>query len=220
MNGKSPPQDLVLPPPASGEELPLFSALQRRHTERKISAAPLPAQLLGNLLWAGCGVNRLSGPFGLAGRTAPSASNSQEIDVYVARPEAAYHYDPAQHRLVVAAAEDLRGAAITPGQEGMWPTAPVQLIYVADLERLDHTPGLDEPRLHAPEMQKAYCYVDCGLIAGHAGLFAAASGLAAWFHNCDRPALHAGLHLRPMQRVLFAQSVGYPEAQAHGAMTA
>ena len=219
MRGKSPPHDLFLPAPAAGEELPLFSALQRRHTERQISAAPLSEPLLGNLLWAGCGVNRLSGPFGLAGRTAPSASNSQEIDVYVARQEAAYRYDPAQHRLVVVAAEDLRGEAITPGQEGMWPAAPVQLIYVADLDRLDHTQGLDEPRLHAPEMQKAYCYVDCGLIAGNIGLFAAASGLAAWFHNCDRPALHAGLHLRPMQRVLFAQSVGYPEEKTRGAVT-
>jgi hypothetical protein len=211
---ESPPHDLFLPTPTPGNELPLFAALQSRHTERKISPAALPAQLLGNLLWAGCGMNRLSGPFGLVGRTSPSASNSQEIDVYAALPEAAYRYDAVQHRLTVVAAEDLRAESLTPGQEGVWPTAPVQLIYVVDLDRLEHTQGLDERRLHAPEMQKAYYYVDCGLIAGNVGLFAAAAGLAAWFHNCDRPALHAGLRLRPLQRVLFAQSVGYPEGQA------
>lgn len=211
---ETPPRDLVLPAPASGGELPLFAALQRRRTERMISPTALSAQLLGNLLWAGCGENRLTGPFGSAGHTSPSAGNSQEIEVYAALPEAAYRYDAAQHRLIMVAADDLRAEALTPGQEGVWPTAPVQLIYVVDIDRLEHTQGFDEPRLHAPEMQKAYYYVDCGLIAGNVGLFAAAAGLAAWFHNCDRPALHAGLRLRPLQRVLFAQSVGYPAARA------
>ena len=211
---ESPPHDLFLPTPSAGNELPLFAALQSRHSERKTSPVALPAQLLGNLLWAGCGMNRLSGPFGVAGRTSASASSSQEIDVYAALPEATYRYDALQHRLTVVAAEDLRAQTLTPGQEGVRPTAPVQLIYVVDLDRLEHTQGSDEPRLHVPEMQKAYYYVDCGLIAGNVGLFAAAAGLAAWFHNCDRPALHAGLRLRPLQRVLFAQSVGYPEGQA------
>ena len=60
-------------------------------------------------------------------------------------------------------------------------------------------------------MQKAYYYVDTGLIAGNVYLFAASHGLACWFHNCDRAALGRELKLRAEQRVLFAQSVGYPE---------
>jgi len=72
-------------------------------------------------------------------------------------------------------------------------SAPVQLIYVADLDRPAHTQGFDEPRLHEAEMQRAYCHIGCGLIAGNVGLFAAATGLAAWFDNCDRLALHTGL---------------------------
>lgn len=211
---ESPPHHVFLPAPAPGQELPLFAALQMRRTVRQIACTALSTQLLGNLLWAGCGVNRLSGPFGLAGRTAPSASNSQEIDVYAALPDAAYRYEAAQHRLTLVVAEDLREEALTPGQQGVTSSAPVQLIYVVDLDRLEHTQGFDEPLLHAPEMQKAYYYVDCGLIAGHVGLFATAAGLAAWFHNCDRPALHAGLRLRPLQRVLFAQSIGYPQVPA------
>lgn len=211
---ESPGLDLVLPPPAAVQELPLFEALRIRHTIRDIAATTLPAQLLGNLLWAGWGINRLSGPFGAAGRTAASASNSQEIDVYAALPEAAYRYDAARHCLIEVAAEDLRAAALTPGQPGVRPDAPVQLIYAADLYRLEHTQGFDEPHLHDPEMQKAYYYVDCGLIAGNIALYAAAAGLAAWFHNCDRAGLHDRLNLRPAQRVLFAQSVGYPQTMA------
>jgi len=72
--------------------------------------------------------------------------------------------------------------------------------------------GFQEPGLRDPEIQKCYYYVDTGLIAGNVFLFAAAEGLAAWFHNCDKAALARKLGLRADQRVLFAQSIGYPAA--------
>ena len=165
-------------------------------------------------MWAAFGINRHEGPFGTAaGRTAGSASNSQEIDLYVALAEGAYRYDAPDHRLTQVTAEDIRPSAILPIQRQLMdiPIAPVQLIYVADLDRFTHTKGFDEPGLHDPDTQKAYYYVDTGLIAGNVYLFAAANGLAAWFHNCDKPTLAARLNLGPDQRVLFAQSVGHPQ---------
>ena len=60
-----------------------------------------------------------------------------------------------------------------------------------------------------PEVQKAYYYVDTGIIAGNVYLFAASQGLGAWFHNCDREAVAAALNLRPGQRVLFGQTIGF-----------
>ncbi len=210
MTGTLPP--IALPLPASDPaSLSLFLALQSRRTTRKISATPLSPQELSNLLWAAWGVNRKSGPFGLAGRTAASASNSQEIDLFVALREGAYHYDAAGHRLMPVVAGDLRASALTPGQRDVDASAPVQLIYVVDIHRLTHTAGFEEPGLHDPDVQKAYYYVDTGLIAENVYLFAAAHGLAAWFHNCDRSGLARRLGLGPEQRVLFAQSVGYPE---------
>jgi nitroreductase len=89
---------------------------------------------------------------------------------------------------------------------------PVQLLYVADVDRLSHTAGYQEPGLQDPEVQKSYYYVDTGLIAGNVYLFAASRGLAVWFHNCDREALEGVLNLRPAQRILFGQTVGYPLA--------
>jgi hypothetical protein len=168
-------------------------------------------QLLSNLLWAACGVNRRAGPFGVAGRTAASASNSQEIDLYVATKEGVFLYDALGNQLMPVVAGDLRVAALTPGQRGIEARAPVQLIYVVDIHRLTHTNGFEEPGLHDPEVQKSYYFVDTGLIAGNVYLFAAAHGLAAWFHNCDRAGLGRELGLRAEQRVLFAQSIGYPE---------
>jgi hypothetical protein len=202
---------IQLPMPAKDRATSVFDALERRKTTREISVAPLPLQELSNLLWAACGVNRKTGPFGAPGRTAASASNSQEIDLYVAVESGVYLYDGVNNRLTPIVAEDLRGGALTPGQRGVEAKAPVQLIYVVDVDRFIHTVGFHEPGLQDPEVQMSYYYVDTGLIAGNVYLFAAAQGLAAWFHNCHRTDLARKLGLRPEQRVLFAQSVGYPE---------
>ena len=167
-------------------------------------------QALSNLLWAACGVNRKKGPFDIPGRTAASASNSQEIDLYVAMVEGIYLYDAYRHRLVRVIAGDLRALAIGPGQADFVAKAPVQLIYVVDINKLTNTSGFQEPGLQDPEVQKSYYFVDTGLIAGNVYLFAAAQGLASWFHNCNKSGLAAKLNLRPEQRVLFGQTVGYP----------
>jgi hypothetical protein len=194
-----------LPKPALKPSKSLAKALLRRRTIREISEKRLSLQTLSELLWAACGVNRKKGPFGLPGRTAASASNSQEVDVYVALAEGTYLYDPFRHRLVPAAAGDHRRLAISRGQVGAGDEAPVRLIYVADIDKLIHTSGFQEPGLRDPDVQRSYYYVNTGLIAANVYLFAASVGLAAWFHNCDRSRLHSKLGLRKDQRVLFGQ---------------
>ena len=200
---------IVLPKPTDEPSASLFEAFQRRRTIREISATLLPIQVQSNLLWAAFGVNRTIGPFGLAGRTAASVSNSQEIELFVATRSGAFLYDALAHALTPIVAEDLRKLVMTPRQNIATP-APLQLIYVVDIRRLTHTAGFDEPGLRDREVQKSYYFVDTGLIAGNVYLFAAAYGLATWFHNCDKAALAARLHLHSEQKVLFAQSIGYP----------
>jgi len=203
-------ETVQLPRPRLEPSRSLLRALRLRRTTREISARKLPWQTLSDLLWAAWGVNRRRGPFGMSGRTAASASNSQEIDLYVALEEGAYLYDPLQHRLVPVVAGDLRPLAIGPGQASAGAESPVRLIYVVDIDRLVHTSGFQEPGLHDPDVQRSYYYVDTGLIAANVYLFAASAGLAAWFHNCDRERLASRLGLRSDQRVLFGQTVGYP----------
>jgi len=206
-------RDVQLPTPTSNPDDPIAAIFWQRKTIRDIDPAPLPMQELSNLLWSAFGVNRTVGPFGMPGRTAGSASNSQEIDLYVALTDGVYRYDAPGCGLVQVTHSDLRASALTPGQPNITATAPVQLIYVVDLHRLTHTGGFDEPGLHDPEVQKSYYYVDTGLIAQNVYLFAAAHGLATWFHNCDRAGLARSLGLKAEQRVLFGQSVGYPSAR-------
>jgi hypothetical protein len=202
---------IQLPKPKFSRGKSLAESLRRRQTLRDISARALPMQLLSNLLWAASGMNRAKGPFGGLGLTAASASNSHEIEILVAMEAGVYLFDARRHRLIPVAAGDLRSLSVSHGQKDVPLKAPIQLLYVVDVDRLIHTAGFQEPGLQDPEVQKSYYYVDTGLIAGNVYLFAASQGLAAWFHNCDRPRLTRKLKLRRKQRVLFAQSVGYPQ---------
>ena len=205
---------ISLPRPSLKPGTSLTKALRLRRTNREIGEKKLSLQVIANLLWAACGVNRKNGPFGASGRTAASASNSQEVDVYVALEGGTYLYDPFLHSLVPVAAGDHRRLAIGRGQADAGAKAPVRLIFVADIDRLVNTRGFQEPGLHDPGVQRSYYYVDTGLIAANVYLFAAAIGLAAWFHNCDRSRIHAALNLKEDERVLFGQTVGYPTQSA------
>ena len=197
--------------PLAENENSVFEALKLRKTTREISNKKLPIQILSNLLWAASGVNRKKGPFNIPGRTSATASNSHEIDVYVALEEGIYLYDPIKHILNLILNEDLRRLAIGQGQESFGAKAPVRLVYVADIYKLSHTAGYHEPGLQDPEIQKSYYFVDTGLIAGNVYLYAASVGLAAWFHNCNRSALKTKLKLPSDQRILFGQTVGFPK---------
>ena len=199
-------QPIVLATPQMDGGKSVLAALHERRTNRNISAEPLPAQVLSNLLWAAFGVNREQASFGKPGRTAPSASNSQEIDLYVARPEGVYLYEPVPHRLVPVVPGDFRARSGRRSARG----APVNILYVVDVTRYDRGPGQPDRNIGDPEIQKSYYYVATGLIAQNVYLFAASQGLAAWFHNCDKENTARELKLRPKQRVLFAQTVGYP----------
>ena len=202
-------QPIVLLPPQTDGGKSVLAALKERKTIRTIRDEKLLPQMLSNLLWAAWGVNRKSGPFGQIGRTAASASNSQEIDLYVVLPEGTYLYEAVNHRLDPVVAGDLRAKVSAHGQGGDMIKAPVILIYVVDIAKYAKS-KFQEPGMRDAEIQKSYYNVATGLIAGNVYLFAASQNLAAWFHNCNKQALAAELKLRPQQRVLYAQTVGLP----------
>jgi hypothetical protein len=197
-------QPIELPKPEKDGGKSLLASIQERMTIRSISPDSLPPQMLSNLLWAAFGVNRPEGVRGKPGRTAASASNSQEIDLYVALPQGVYLYEAVPHRLTPVAAGDFRARS---GRRDAT-TAPVNIFYVVDLAKYV-VEGQPDRNIGDPEVQKSYYYVATGLIASNVYLFAASQGLAAWFHNCDRVNTVKEFKLRPEQRVLFAQTVGY-----------
>jgi Nitroreductase family len=201
-------QPIALLKPKFSRDQTLESALKKRMTTRSITEKKLSLRQLSNLLWSASGVNRKIGPFDVPGITAGSASNSQEIDIYVALEEGVYRYEPLHHILQPVVAGDLRELAIGKGQKAYGVSAPVRLIYVVDMDKFGKA-GYQEPGLQDSETQKAYYFVDTGLIAENVYLFAASQGLAAWFHNCDKAELSKRLMLGSNQRPLFGQTIGY-----------
>ncbi len=173
---------------------PLMECLRDRKTARAFSAKALPPQVMSNLLWAAFGVNRPDGK-----RTAPSAVNWQEIDIYVATADGVYLYDAPAQALKLVVAKDLRAAT---GGQPFVATAAVNLIYVADYARMARARDTDKD---------LYSAADTGFISENVYLFCASEGLATVVRGMvDRQALAQAIGLRTDQKIILAQTVGYP----------
>ena len=187
---------IALPPPARHGGLPLMEALAKRQSSREFAPDALPLPMLSGLLWAAFGRNREDGK-----RTAPTAINAQEIDVFVALPTGAHLYDAAAHELRLVAAADLRRVT---GYQDFVDDAPLDLVYVADHARMGLVPV---------GQRSAYAHVAAGAISQNVYLYCASSGLAtvirAWI---DRDAIANALGLTHDQQVLLSQTVGYPQS--------
>jgi len=175
---------------------PLMQVLQDRSSSREFSTEKLPLQVLSNMLWAAFGVNRQDS----GKRTAPSAMNRQEIDIYAATADGLYLYNAKAHTLKPVLAEDIRAAT---GRQPFVQEAPVNLIYVADFSRMGESTA---------ENKVFYSAANTGFIGQNVYLYCASEGLATVIRgSIDRPALAKVMKLRSDQRVVLAQSVGYPK---------
>lgn len=183
---------IALPPPDRAGGLALMAALAARRSSREFLPQALSPQQLSDLLWAAWGINRDGG-----GRTAPSALNAQEIDLYVALPEGAYRYDAPSHALQLVVAKDLRRVT---GYQDFVDQAPLDLVYVADHARMGLVPVAQ---------RESYASVAAGAIAQNVYLWCASAGLAtvirAWI---DRQAIAEALGLPHDHQVLLSQTVG------------
>jgi nitroreductase len=184
-------QPIDLPPPQKTGGMPVMEALAKRVTARNFDTRELSAQQLSSLCWAGFGVNRPDGR-----RTAPSANNKQEIEIYLLLKQGAYVYDPAQNRLQPVVAEDVR--ALVRSQ------APATLLYVADLAKRGSG---------TPESRKEVARIDSGFISENVYLYCASEGLATGYRGgFDGTALRPKLALRADQEIVAVQPVGYPKS--------
>jgi len=175
--------------------MPLMQALTHRRTTRAFADQPLPLQTLSNLLWAAFGINRQSTDGGHAGgrpgRTAPSAMNSQEIELYVLLAGGVYEYVAAKNLLRAVAVGDARSKIGAPPAAH----AAVTIVYVGPANNM-------------------FEQVDSGFIGQNVYLFAASEGLNAWFYALhgaqETSAAAATLNLDSGHVPLYAQSVGFP----------
>jgi len=188
-------ESIALPKPQMEGGKLLMEVLKERKSSREFGAEKLPLQVLSNLLWAAFGVNRTDGR-----RTAPSASNRQEIDIYVSMADGVYLYEAEPHRLKPVLAGDIRAKT---GTQPFVAQAAVNLIYVADYAKMGKA---------KPEDRAVTSAADTGFIGQNVYLFCTSEGLATVFRgSVDREGLARAINLGPDQRITYAQTVGYPK---------
>lgn len=189
-------KDISLPSPKTEGGKPLMQCLMERQTSRDYSTKKLPLQLVSDLLWAADGINRPD-----AGKlTAPSTRNWQEIEIYVVLEDGTFLYDAKANSLKAIASGDLRKMT---GTQEFVPTAPMNLVFVADTTKMKGA---------SPEDQIMYSAADTAFISQNIYLFCASEGLATVVRGLigDKKALAAALKLPETKKITLAQTVGYP----------
>jgi len=190
-------QEIIeLPAPETTGGGLLMEVLNNRQTTREFnSEEELSLQTISNLLWAAYGVNRPE----TGRRTAPSALDMRETDIYMATSEGLFLFDPEEHCLYKVLSDDIREFT---GIQDFTQTAPVNLIYALNFDRV--------PEM-AEEHIEFYAAADVGFISQNVYLFCASEGLVtavlAWI---DLEVLTEKMDLPSSSRVLLSQPVGYP----------
>ncbi len=193
-------QDINLPAPDKTGGKPLMRALNERQSIRTFTKDNLTQQQLSDLLWAGWGINRADEKK----RTAPSAKNVQEIDVYVALPEGLYLYVAESHMLKQINNKDLRPLC---GTQDFVATAPLNIVYVADLAKLDKKEG-DEIK----DSDLLTSYANTAFIGQNIYLYCASADLGCVIRGMvPKDKLAPEMGLRSNQKIILSQTIGVPQ---------
>ncbi|MGD0711855.1 MAG: SagB/ThcOx family dehydrogenase [Bacteroidales bacterium] len=186
---------IVLNPPDTTKGLPVMKALSLRASATKWDTAALKLQDLSDLLWAANGINRHA----TGKRTAPSAMNAQDIDVYVFLKSGAYLYDAVKNALNLVAEGDKRNLCI--GKQSFTDIPPVFCLLVSDISKFKS--GNDSTKL-------VLAAEDAGLVSENIAVFCASVGLATRPRaTMDQENLKKLLNLKPSQRMMLNNPVSY-----------
>ncbi len=192
--------DIKLPPPQTDITFPLMKALEQRRSKRRFSGEPLSLQQISNILWAACGISLTETKRSKNRRTVPSASNSQEISVYIIIESGVFLYHPDQHSLKCIKVDDLRSDI---GTQKMMKNAPLGLVYVSDYSKLKKYLAKNDDRKYFVSG------TDTGFISQNVYLYCTAAGLNTCIIGfVDREKLHSKMGLAEQQKIIYTQAAG------------
>lgn len=184
---------IKLPKPNLNRAGTVMKALSERQSTREYASKALSLADLSDLLWAANGINRPES----GKRTAPSALNKQDVDVYVVLPEGSYLYDAQSHQLTLVSEGDHRDAVA--GGQTFVKTAPVSLVLVSDVSRFGD--AIQNQLVGA---------MDAGIVSQNISLFCANAKLATVPRgSMDAAQLKKVLKLKDSQIPMLNHPVGY-----------
>lgn len=190
------PQDIKLKAPDMERGLTIMKAFEKRASATSFSSREISLQDLSDLLWASNGINRPES----GKRTAPTAVNAQDVDIYVLLISGAYLYDAKTHTLKGIAAGDNR--KLVSERQTNFANAPVMLVLVSEISRFR---GDDNTR------KLSWAAMDAGIVSQNISLFCAGAGLVTRPRaSMDTEGLRKLLNLNSNQYPLLNNPVGYP----------
>lgn len=192
------PKDIQLNTPDKTGGKSIMQTLSDRHSNREFDTKELSLQDISDLLWAANGVNRPDGK-----RTAPSAMNKQDVDLYVLMKDGAYLYDARTHALKGIATGDHRALiSSSPGSQTST-TPPVGLVLVSDLSKFGS---------NATERAFQMGALDAGIVSQNINLFCSGKGFSTVPRmSMDNDGLKKVLRLTDSQIPMLNNPVGYPK---------
>lgn len=187
-------EDIKLPEPEKKGGMTLNEALMSRKTNRTFASKELSMQEISNLLWAANGINRMDGK-----RTAPSARNAQEIEVYVAMKSGLYRYEANDNALRIISTKDQRHQMSQRPQ--MIEEAPIALIFYANYDKMKNFDDASK---------EFYGATDAGFVSQNVYLYCAAHNLnTVVMGYIDRDAIRQMIDVDG--KAILVQPVGYPK---------
>lgn len=188
-------QDKDLPKPIKTGGLPIMEALNQRHSSDNFQAKELSLQDLSNLLWAANGINRENGK-----RTAPSALNAQDVEIYVALADGVYKYDAVNLKLVFISSKDCRELA----QSAKNTTLPPCMLYLV-------TNGSKYPAQIPTEHAEDMGRIDVGIVSQNISIYCAGMGLGTRPRaSMKQDELREILKLGDKELLVLNHPIGYP----------
>ena len=188
-------QNVELPAPEKTGGMSVMESLWNRQSGNEYSDQMLSRQELSNLLFAAIGQNRESGKL-----TSPTASNKQEIRVFVFTAEGVSEYLNKENSLRPVVTGDHR--AKIAGRQDWVNSAPLILLIVADETKFGSN----------NERSKTMMAVDAGIVCENINLFCAGTGLVTRPRaSMDTAAVKELLGLDETQTPLLNNPVGYPK---------
>jgi SagB-type dehydrogenase family enzyme len=186
---------IVLNPPNKTRGLPLMKALSLRASAKDFDTASLKLQDMSDLLWAANGINRPED----GKRTAPSAMNAQDIDVYAVMKSGAYLYDARKQCLDLVANGDHRD--LVAGRQEDFAKAPFFCVLVSDISRFKN--GADTTKM-------IWAAEDAGIVSQNISIFCASAGFDTRPRaTMDQQKLRDVLKLKASQRLMLNNPVAY-----------
>jgi len=179
-------ESIVLNPPSKDRGLTVIKALSQRASATKFDTTRISHQDMSDLLWAANGINRPE----TGKRTASSAMNSQDIDVFIFLETGVYIYNAQKHILELVVTGDNR--KLFSNQETDSQPALICLL-VSDISRF----------VRGENVQKLeWAAMDAGIVAQNILLFCTSIDMVG------RP--RAGMNKELIKKLLSLNETQYP----------